>query len=124
MQWNVLLFRVAIGLLATVIMDLGGGLGFLLGIAYRKPQRMGHYLIGRWVGYMFRGKFRHIDILTTPCSAGGAASWYSDPLSDRRHHGADLFCNSGNNAYSDQCAHRGGIWAGYHGISLVSHVPV
>jgi len=66
MQWNFLFIRVVVGLLATLIMDLGGGLGLLLGIASHKPQRMGHNLIGRWTGYMLRGKFRHADILATP----------------------------------------------------------
>lgn len=65
MEGHVLLLRVAVGLLSTVIMDLGGGLGLLLGIAGRGPRRMGHELIGRWVGYMFRGKFKHADILAT-----------------------------------------------------------
>jgi hypothetical protein len=51
-------------------MDLGGGVGLLLGVAVRKPQRMGHHLIGRWVGYLFRGKFKHADILSTPALRG------------------------------------------------------
>jgi hypothetical protein len=66
MNGHVLLLRVAVGLLSTVMMDLGGGLGLLLGVPGRGPQRMGHGLIGRWVGYLFRGKFHHADILETP----------------------------------------------------------
>jgi len=66
MDGHVLLIGVLVGLLATVVMDLGGGLGLLLGIASRSPRRMGHELIGRWIGYMFQGKFKHADILQSP----------------------------------------------------------
>ena len=30
------------------------------------PRRTGPDLIGRWIGYLLRGKFRHTDILQTP----------------------------------------------------------
>ncbi len=66
MNGHILLIGVAVGLLSTVVMDLGGGLGILLGVPGRGPQRMGHGLIGRWVGYLLHGKFTHADILSSP----------------------------------------------------------
>ncbi len=70
MNGHVLLIGAVVGLLSTMVMDLGGALGLLLHIAGRGPRRMGHELIGRWVGYMFRGKFKHADILTSPPLSG------------------------------------------------------
>ena len=52
-----------------------------LGIAGRGPRRTGPDLIGRWIGYLLKGKFRHTDILQTPPLRGelllGLAAHYS-----------------------------------------------
>jgi len=69
MNGHVLLIGIAVGLLSTVVMDLGGGLGLLLGVTCHNPKRMGHELIGRWVGYLFHGQFKHTDILSSPLLA-------------------------------------------------------
>ena len=47
-------------------MDLGALLGVRLGIPGPGPRRTGPDLIGRWIGYLVRGKFNHDDILRTP----------------------------------------------------------
>jgi hypothetical protein len=55
-----------VGILATVTMDVVAVIALRLGIAGRGPRRTGPDLIGRWIGYLLRGKFRHTDILQTP----------------------------------------------------------
>ena len=66
MNAHAFLIAVAVGVLATVTMDIAGVIALRLGIAGRGPRRTGPDLIGRWVGYMLRGKFKHADILETP----------------------------------------------------------
>ena len=55
-----------VGILATVTMDVVAVIALRLGIAGRGPRQTGPDLIGRWIGYLLRGKFRHTDILQTP----------------------------------------------------------
>jgi Protein of unknown function (DUF2938) len=55
-----------VGVLATVTMDVVAAIALRLGIAGRGPRRTGPDLIGRWIGYLLQGKFRHRDILQTP----------------------------------------------------------
>jgi hypothetical protein len=57
---------VFVGILATVTMDVVAVIALRLGIAGRGPRRTGPDLIGRWIGYLLRGKFKHTDILQTP----------------------------------------------------------
>jgi Protein of unknown function (DUF2938) len=70
-----------VGILATVTMDVVAMIALRLGIAGRGPRRTGPDLIGRWIGYLLRGKFRHTDILRTPPLRGelllGLAAHYS-----------------------------------------------
>jgi len=70
-----------VGILATVTMDIVAVIALRLGIAGRGPRRTGPDLIGRWIGYVLRGKFRHTDILRTPSLRGevvlGLAAHYS-----------------------------------------------
>ena len=72
---------VIVGILATVTMDTVAVIALRLGIAGRAPRRTGPDLIGRWMGYLLRGKFRHTDILQTPPLRGelvlGFAAHYS-----------------------------------------------
>ena len=70
MSGHVLLIGVAVGILTTLTSDIGAVVGLRLGIAGRGPRRSGPDLIGRWVGYMFRGIFKHTDILKTPALPG------------------------------------------------------
>src|SRR5260370_2765943 len=69
------------GILATVTMDVVAVIALRLGIAGRGPRRTGPDLIGRWIGYLLQGKFRHTDILQTPPLRGelllGLAAHYS-----------------------------------------------
>jgi len=66
MENRVLIVGLTVGVLATVTMDVVAVIALRLGIAGRGPRRTGPDLIGRWMGYLLRGKFRHTDILQTP----------------------------------------------------------
>lgn len=81
MDSRTFLTSLIVGILATLTMDVGGLIGLRLGIGGRGPRRTGPDLIGRWVGYLFRGKFKHTDILQTPPLRGeiilGGAAHYS-----------------------------------------------
>src|SRR5438094_2791599 len=70
-----------VGILATVTMDVVAVIALRLGIAGRGPRRTGPDWIGRWIGYVLQGKFRHTDILKTPALRGellmGLAAHYS-----------------------------------------------
>src|SRR5262245_39542707 len=70
-----------VGMLATLTMDVVAVIALRLGIAGRGPRRTGPDLIGRWIGYLLRGKYRHTDILQTPPLRGelimGLAAHYS-----------------------------------------------
>ena len=66
MPLHLSLAGVVVGILATLTMDLGALLGVRLGIPGVGPRRTGPDLIGRWIGYLARGKFKHDDILRTP----------------------------------------------------------
>src|SRR4029077_11260224 len=81
MENRVFVVGLIVGILATVTMDVGGMVARRLGIAGRGTSRTGPDLIGRWIGYLLQGKFRHTDILQTPPLRGelllGLAAHYS-----------------------------------------------
>jgi hypothetical protein len=81
MESRVFIVGLIVGILATVTMDVVAVIALRLGIAGRGPRRTGPDLIGRWVGYLLRGKFRHTGILQTPRLRGellmGLAAHYS-----------------------------------------------
>jgi hypothetical protein len=66
MESRALIVSVIVGIFATVTMDVVARIVLRLGIAGQGPRRTGPDLIGRWIGYLLRGKFRHTDILQTP----------------------------------------------------------
>jgi hypothetical protein len=66
MESRAFIVGLIVGILATVTMDIVAAIALRLGIAGRGPRRTGPDLIGRWIGYLLRGKFRHTDILQTP----------------------------------------------------------
>ena len=66
MESHPFIVGVIVGILATVTMDVVAVIALRLGIAGRGPRRTGPDLIGRWIGYLLQGKFRHTDILQTP----------------------------------------------------------
>jgi len=66
MESHAIVVGVMVGILATVTMDVVAMTALRFGIAGHLPRRTGPDLIGRWVGYLFQGKFRHADILQTP----------------------------------------------------------
>jgi hypothetical protein len=57
---------VIVGILTTLTMDVVAVIALRFGIAGPGPRRTGPDLIGRWVGYLLQGKFKHTDILRTP----------------------------------------------------------
>ena len=73
MESRAFIVGLIVGILATVTMDVVAMMALWLGIAGRGPRRTGPDLIGRWVGYLLRGKFRHINILQTPPLRGELA---------------------------------------------------
>jgi hypothetical protein len=81
MESGVFIGGVIVGIFATFTMDVVAVIAFRVGIAGRGPRRTGPDLIGRWIGYLLRGKFRHADILQTPPLRGelllGFAAHYS-----------------------------------------------
>ena len=66
MESRVFIVGLIVGVLATVTMDVVAVIALRFGIAGRGPRRTGPDLIGRWIGYLLRGKFKHTDILQTP----------------------------------------------------------
>src|SRR5437868_15125147 len=70
MESRAFIVGLIVGILATVTMDVAAVIALRLGIAGRGPRRTGPDLIGRWIGYLLRGKFRHTDILQTPTLLG------------------------------------------------------
>ena len=81
MENRLFIAGVIVGILATVTMDAVAVIALRLGITGRGPRRTGPDLIGRWIGYLLQGKFRHTDILRTPPLRGelplGFAAHYS-----------------------------------------------
>src|SRR5215510_4122260 len=81
MESRAFIVGVIVGVLATVTMDAVAVIALQLGIAGRVPRRTGPDLIGRWIGYLLQGKFKHTDILQTPPLRGelllGFAAHYS-----------------------------------------------
>jgi len=66
MESRAFIVGLIVGILATVTMDVVAMIALRLGIAGGGPRRTGPDLIGRWIGCLLRGKFRHTDILQTP----------------------------------------------------------
>ena len=66
MENRTFIIGLMVGILATVTMDVVAMIALRFDIAGRGPRRTGPDLIGRWIGYLLRGKFRHTDILQTP----------------------------------------------------------
>jgi hypothetical protein len=66
MESRAFIVGLIVGILATVTMDVVAMIALRLGITGRGPHRTGPDLIGRSIGYLLRGKFRHKDILQTP----------------------------------------------------------
>src|SRR5881628_93578 len=66
MESRAFIVGLIVGILATVTMDVVAVMALRLGIAGRGSRRTGPDLIGRWIGYLLQGKFRHKDIMLTP----------------------------------------------------------
>jgi Protein of unknown function (DUF2938) len=66
MESRAFIVGLIVGILATVTMDVVAMIALRFGIVGRGRRRTGPDLIGRWIGYLLRGKFKHTDILQTP----------------------------------------------------------
>ena len=66
MESRTFIVGLMVGILATVTMDVVAMIALRFDIAGRGPRRTGPDVIGRWIRYLLRGKFRHTDILQTP----------------------------------------------------------
>src|SRR6266480_3939957 len=113
-----------VGILATVTMDVVAVIALRLGIAGRGPRRTGPDLIGRWIGYVLQGKFRHTDILQTPPLRGellmGLAAHYSIGIVLTLVYLGLLVV-----AHATPTALSAILYGnGHHGLPVVSHVPV
>ena len=124
MESRAFIVGLIVGILATVTMDVGASIALRLGIAGRGLRRTGPDLIGRWIGYLLRGKFRHTDILQTPPLRGelvlGLAAHYLIGIVLTLAYLGLLVCGA-RNADSPQ---RHPLRNGHHGLPLVSHVPI
>ena len=66
MESRLLIVGGIVGVLATITMDVVATIAHRFSIAGHGPRRTGPDLIGRWIGYLLQGKFKHTDILQTP----------------------------------------------------------
>src|SRR5215475_10736437 len=124
MESRAFIVGLIVGILATVTMDVVAVIALRLGIAGRGPRRTGPDLIGRWIGYLLRGKYRHTDILQTPPLRGelvwGLAAHYSIGIVLTLVLPWPIDCGT-RDADSPQ---RDPLWNGHHGLPMVSHVPI
>jgi hypothetical protein len=124
MESRAVIVGLIVGVLATVTMDVVAVIALRLGIAGRGPRRTGPDLIGRWIGYLLRNKFRHTDILQTPPLPGElvlglAAHYLIGILLTLMYLG--LLVVDAREADSPQ---RHPLRNYHHGLPLVSHVPI
>src|SRR6266480_1423007 len=88
------------------------------------PRRTGPDLIGRWIGYLLQGKFRHTDILQTPPLRGElllglAAHYLIGIVLTLVYLGLLVVAHATPTALSAILYGNG-----HHGLPVVSHVPV
>src|ERR1700758_5609043 len=118
MESRAFIVGLIVGILATVTMDVVALIALRLGIAGHGPRRTGPDLIGRWIGYLFRGKFRHTDILQTPPLPGELV------LGLAAHYSIGIVLCIGCGARAADSPQRHPLRNGHHGLALVSHVPI
>jgi len=124
MESRAFIVGLIVGILATVTMDIVAVIALRLGIAGRGPRRTGPDLIGRWIGYLMRGEFRHTDILRTPPLRGElvlglAAHYLIGIVLTLVYLGRFVVPHATPTALSAILLRNG-----HHCLSLVSHVPI
>ena len=124
MESRVFVVGLIVGILATVTMDVVAMMALRLGIAGRGRRRTGPDLIGRWIGYLLQGKFRHTDILQTPALARRTTLGISRALFDRHRADPCVPWPIGCGARDADGPQRHPLRNGHHGLPLVSHVPI
>ena len=66
MTTHAVLLAALVGILTTATSDVGSIIGSRLGVGGPGPRTSGPDIIGRWFGYMLRGRFSHANILQEP----------------------------------------------------------
>ena len=123
MESRAFIVSLMVGILATVTMDVVAVIALRLGIAGRGPRRTGPDLIGRWIGYLLRGKFRHTDILQTPPLRGELLG-INRALFDRHRADPCVPWPIGCGAREADSLQRHLLRSGHGGLPLVYHVPI
>src|SRR5881397_2847034 len=123
MESRAFIVGLIVGILATVTMDVVAVIALRLDIAGRGPRRTGPDLIGRWIGYLLRGKFRHTDILDAAL-ARRTTLGISRALFDRHRADPCVPWPIGCGARDADSPQRHPLRNGHHGLALVSHVPI
>ena len=113
-----------VGVLATVTMDVVAVTALRLGIAGRGPRRTGPDLIGRWIGYLMRGKFQAHGHPADAVLARRTTLGISRALFDRHRADPRLPWPIGCGARDADGPQRHPLRNGHHGLPLVSHVPI
>src|SRR6266850_6574704 len=124
MESRAFIVGLIVGILATVTMDVVAVIALRFGIAGRGPRRTGPDLIGRWIGYLLQGKFRHTDILQTPPLRGELLLGLARALFDRHRADPCVPWPIGCGARDADASQRHPLRNGHHGLPLVSHVPI
>jgi hypothetical protein len=124
MESRAFIVGLIVGILATVTMDVVAVIALRLGMAGRGPRRTGPDLIGRWLGYLLRGKFRHTDILADAAFAGRTSLGISRALFDRDRTDPCVPWSIGRGARDADRSQRHPLRSGHHSLPVVSHVPL
>ena len=124
MESRAFIVGLIVGILATVTMDVGASIALRLGIAGRGLRRTGPDLIGRWIGYLLRGKFRHPDILQTPPFARRTSLGISRALFNRHRADPCVPWPIGCGAHEADSSQRHPLRNGHHCLAVVSYVPI
>src|SRR5215468_9770564 len=114
MESRAFIVGLIVGILATVTMDVVAVIALRLGIAGRGPRRTGPDLIGRWIGYLLRGEYRHTDILQTP-PLRGELVW---GLRRRQSSARSSMERPPRSSHGFSCSHHKG-WAGWDAMRRV-----
>jgi DUF2938 family protein len=70
MTTHTVLLAALVGFLTTATSDVGSLIGSRLGVGGPGPRTGGPDIIGRWFGYMLRGRFSHASIVQEPRLSG------------------------------------------------------
>ena len=124
MESRAFIVGLIVGILATVTMDVVAVTALRLGIAGRGPRRTGPDLIGRWIGYLLRGKFKAHGHPAGAALARRTTLAISRALFDRHRADPCVPWLIGCGARDADSPQRHPLRNGHHGLPLVSHVLI